>query len=133
MSRVTESDVLERLDQMQAAIQNMGAVLNTLQAQSMNDRTRGHRIDEVARRLTVHPQTVFKWIREGKFPPGLKVGNRTIWTEEMLATWMTQQQAKSPGKRRERTPEQCEASRTGMLRYWALRRAAQKTGKRLAK
>jgi prophage regulatory protein len=51
--------------------------------------TRCYRVAHVAKRLSVHPQTLWRWIREGRFPKGIKIGPMTtIWTEAMLADWL---------------------------------------------
>ncbi len=62
--------------------------------------TIGYRAAEVARRLSIHQQTLWSWIRQGRFPPGIRIGAaRTIWTEQQIAQWLAQQRA-NPGKRR---------------------------------
>jgi prophage regulatory protein len=59
-----------------------------------------HRAREVARRLDIHTQTLWKWVREGRFPKGVKIGPmRTVWSEATIAQWLDEQRA-NPGKRR---------------------------------
>jgi predicted DNA-binding transcriptional regulator AlpA len=135
MTRVTESDIVARLDEMASTIQTMGATLTALQSRSIKlDDTQGYRTSEVARKLCLHPQTIYRWIRLGKFPAGIRIGERTIWTEAQLNEWLAErreQSAQQPShKRAPRTPEQREATRAGVLRYWAMRRAAGKKTKR---
>jgi prophage regulatory protein len=53
--------------------------------------TRGYRARVVAKRLDVNPQTIWRWVREGRFPRGIKIGEmRTIWTEQMIAEWLAE-------------------------------------------
>lgn len=42
---------------------------------------------DVARRLGVHPKTVWAWERRGLFPANAKLGPRNAWTEELLAAY----------------------------------------------
>lgn len=68
--------------------------------------TRCYRVREVAARLSVDPQTVWRWTKAGKFPQGVRIGpGRTIWTEATIAQWLDQQRAK-PGKRRQSLPRE---------------------------
>jgi prophage regulatory protein len=58
--------------------------------------TRGYRARAVAERLSVHPQTLWRWIREGRFPKGVKVGPMvTLWTETTIEQWLAER-AKAP-------------------------------------
>ncbi len=36
-------------------------------------------IHETARRLHVHPDTLYRWARDGDFPPAIKIGRGRRW------------------------------------------------------
>jgi prophage regulatory protein len=58
--------------------------------------TRGYRARVVAERLDVDPQTIWRWVREGRFPKGIKIGPmRTIWTEQMIAEWLAERRRRT--------------------------------------
>ncbi|MEF1289959.1 helix-turn-helix transcriptional regulator [Vibrio sp. M260118] len=39
-------------------------------------------------------RTLWVWVRDGKFPEGIKLGNRTLgWKPETLKEWLEQQGA----------------------------------------
>jgi excisionase family DNA binding protein len=40
--------------------------------------------DEVADLLHVDPQTVSRWLREGKLPQPLRIGRQMLWRRESL-------------------------------------------------
>ena len=68
--------------------------------------TRGFSATQVAERLVINPQTLWRWVRQNKFPPGVRIGpGRTIWTEEVLARWLDHQRA-NPGERRQTLPRE---------------------------
>jgi prophage regulatory protein len=88
-------------DQLQEAIRTLGAEIGAVLLAAQQQRvdhhvirrscspSRGYRVGQVAERLSVHPQTLWRWIREGRFPKGIKIGPMTtIWTETMLADWL---------------------------------------------
>ena len=44
--------------------------------------TRGLRANEVCSALTISKPTLYRWISNGKFPPGIKIGaSIRIWLE----------------------------------------------------
>ena len=53
-------------------------------------------VDDVAKRLKVHPGTVKRWLREGKLG-GFLVNDRTGWrvSEEDLARFVEEQRGKA--------------------------------------
>jgi prophage regulatory protein len=65
------------------------------------------RARQVAERLDVNVQTIWRWVREGRFPPGIRIGEaRVIWTEAMIATWLAAKQANPDDKKRRCLPHQ---------------------------
>jgi predicted DNA-binding transcriptional regulator AlpA len=75
--------------------------------------TRGFRAREVAERLCVNPQTLWRWVRQGRFPKGTQIGPaRTIWTEQTIAEWLDEQRA-NPGKRRPLPRDRLKRERLG--------------------
>ena len=43
-------------------------------------------------KLPVSPATVWRWVREGKFPAPFKLGPKTtVWNSEDVDAWMAQQ------------------------------------------
>ncbi len=119
-------EVAAQLDQLQSAIRNLGdglAAVFAAQQQEADQQeaererapeperpttiieeastTRCFRATEVAQRLGVHQQTIFRWVKDGKFPKGIRIGEaRVIWTEAMIAEWLAEKQANPDGKRR---------------------------------
>lgn len=59
----------------------------------------GHLIDvkEVVRRVGLGRTTVDKLIREGKFPPRVKIGFLTRWSAAAVDAWIQERIAGSPG------------------------------------
>ena len=48
-----------------------------------------YRITEVCRITGLRPSTIYKQIRLGLFPPGIKLTNRsTGWSNELLDDWL---------------------------------------------
>jgi prophage regulatory protein len=47
-------------------------------------------IADVERKTGIHRQTIFRWIKQGKYPkPGKYQGsNRNIWPEHVIETWI---------------------------------------------
>jgi prophage regulatory protein len=112
--------VAQQLDQLQEAISSLGAEIGAVVIAAQQEQTerrqadqeqehpesdhhviaessptRGYRAGQIAKRLSVHPQTLWRWIREGRFPKGIKIGPMTtIWTEAMLAGWLEKQKVK---------------------------------------
>ena len=61
--------------------------------------TRCHRARAVAKRLDIHVQTLWRWCRQGDFPPGVKIGPmRTVWSEATIATWLAERANDSVGR-----------------------------------
>lgn len=47
------------------------------------------RLPQVAEALGVSPDTILAWAREGKFPPGRKLGPGVrAWTESEISDWI---------------------------------------------
>ena len=47
--------------------------------------------EEVAKRLGIKPNTLDKWVRDGRFKKPLKVGSRGVrWTEEDVRDYLRQ-------------------------------------------
>ena len=50
-------------------------------------------IDDITNSLKIDKDTLEIWIKDGKFPPGLKVGDRTtLWSYAVIENWVAQQQ-----------------------------------------
>lgn len=47
-----------------------------------------YRINEVCNITGIRPSTVYKLIREGKFPPPLKINNTSSWTSQSINNWI---------------------------------------------
>ena len=61
-------------------------------------RTRGYRAKATAQRLGIHQQTLWRWVRERRFPRGIKTGPMTtIWTDAMIAAWLQERAEESAG------------------------------------
>lgn len=50
-------------------------------------------VDDVAAELKCSRQTVWRWIREGKFPRGKSVPSGQIWTRDIILAWASSGQA----------------------------------------
>ena len=55
-------------------------------------------VDDIAKRLKVHPVTVKRWLRDGKLG-GILLGNRAGWriSEEDLAKFLDEQRKATQG------------------------------------
>jgi prophage regulatory protein len=52
------------------------------------------RINELAERLGVHEQTIWRWSRKGKFPKPVKLGEMTTgWRACDIERWLDEKQA----------------------------------------
>ncbi|MDG2253100.1 MAG: AlpA family phage regulatory protein [Methylophilaceae bacterium] len=50
-------------------------------------------IDDITSSLKIDKDTLKKWIKDGKFPPAIKVGDRTtLWSYAVIENWVAQQQ-----------------------------------------
>ena len=50
-------------------------------------------IDDITNSLKIDKDTLKKWIKDGKFPPAIKVGDRTtLWSYAVIENWVTHQQ-----------------------------------------
>jgi len=48
-----------------------------------------YRVKDVASVVSVGVSTIYKWVSEGSFPPGVQLtGKCTVWTQGMLDEWM---------------------------------------------
>lgn len=48
------------------------------------------RVREVAGRSGISRSLIYKFVREGKFPPGVKIGERAVgWLESDVEGWIT--------------------------------------------
>lgn len=45
-------------------------------------------IREVEKRTGKSRQTIWRWVRAGKFPPPSKIGNRNAWLESVVDKWL---------------------------------------------
>lgn len=45
-------------------------------------------IREVEKRTGSSRQTIWRWVRSGKFPPPSKIGNRNAWLESVIDQWL---------------------------------------------
>jgi prophage regulatory protein len=63
------------------------------------DPLRMMRVGEVATLLQLHPITVFKWSRTGKFPRPVQLGPQTVvWRATDVAAWIEAKAAKANGE-----------------------------------
>ena len=47
------------------------------------------RVKELTKMLGISKECIYKWIREGKFPPPRKIGGRvSIWLYEDIKQWI---------------------------------------------
>ena len=110
--------VATQLDAVQEAIRNLGEAIGVALAAQAEQQTIeqtkpqpepaptthiieaasstiGYRVQEVAERLTVAPATVWRWVREGRFPPPIRIGKMvSIWPEDVIAKWFLERQMK---------------------------------------
>ena len=50
-------------------------------------------IDDITNSLNIDKDTLNKWIKDGKFPPAIKIGDRsTLWSYAVIENWVAQQQ-----------------------------------------
>ena len=50
-------------------------------------------IDDITNSLKIDKDTLKKWIKDGKFPPAMKIGDRTtLWSYAVIENWVAQQQ-----------------------------------------
>tara|TARA_B100000768_G_C11188876_1_gene336385 strand:- start:82 stop:294 length:213 start_codon:yes stop_codon:yes gene_type:complete len=50
-------------------------------------------INDITNSLKIDKNTLKKWIKEGKFPSSIKIGNRkTLWSYAVIENWVAQQQ-----------------------------------------
>ena len=48
------------------------------------------RIKHVCERVSVSKSTIWQWVKDGKFPPPIKLSSRcTVWLESDLDNWIT--------------------------------------------
>ena len=51
------------------------------------------RIYDVAENLSVSRQTIYRWVRDGKFPVPVKIGGNTVaFREEDIREWQAQRE-----------------------------------------
>jgi len=49
--------------------------------------------DDILNSLKIDKNTLKEWIKEGKFPPPMRMGDRvTLWTYAVIENWVAQQQ-----------------------------------------
>jgi prophage regulatory protein len=64
----------------------------------LTDPLRVLRVDQVARLLSIHPITVWKWSKQGRLPKPIKLGSMTtVWRATDLAKWL---ESKAPAPKR---------------------------------
>lgn len=44
--------------------------------------------------FSIGHQTIRKWVKEGKFPPGMKLGKKVIWPREVVEMFGSKIKAK---------------------------------------
>lgn len=44
--------------------------------------------------LPVSEKTIWNWVKQGKFPPPLKISGRTVWRSSDVQKWMAEQSEK---------------------------------------
>ena len=50
-------------------------------------------IDDITNSLKIEKDTLMAWIKEGRFPPPIKIGDRTtLWSYVVIENWVAQQQ-----------------------------------------
>ena len=50
-------------------------------------------IDDIAESLKVKKSTVMQWVKDGKFPPPMKLDDRIpLWSLFVIEDWVSQQQ-----------------------------------------
>ena len=50
-------------------------------------------IDDITNSLKIDKDTLKKWIKDGKFPSAIKIGDRTtLWSYVVIENWVAQQQ-----------------------------------------
>jgi predicted DNA-binding transcriptional regulator AlpA len=50
-------------------------------------------IDDITNSLKIDKDTLKKWIKDGKFPPAIKIGDRTaLWSCAVIENWVVHQQ-----------------------------------------
>lgn len=50
-------------------------------------------IDDITNSLKIDKDTLKQWIKEGKFPTAIRVGDRaTLWSYAVIENWIAQQQ-----------------------------------------
>ncbi len=55
-----------------------------------------YRLPHLKQRLGVSGSTIWSWIKQGKFPPGIKLSeNITAWTAESVDAWSQERIAAS--------------------------------------
>ena len=47
-----------------------------------------YRINQVCEITGIRPSTIYKLIREGKFPPPLKINSTSSWTRQSINEWI---------------------------------------------
>lgn len=45
-------------------------------------------IRSVSERINYGKSTIYRWIKEGKFPPPKKAGSRNRWRDSEVSAWM---------------------------------------------
>ncbi|MDO8369520.1 MAG: AlpA family phage regulatory protein [Candidatus Nitrotoga sp.] len=50
--------------------------------------TQFRRLPYIKQRFSVSGSTIWSWIKQGKFPPGIKISdNITVWEDQTLESW----------------------------------------------
>ena len=49
-------------------------------------------IDDITNSLKISEDTLMRWIKDGKFPPPLRMNDRTtLWSYALIENWVAQQ------------------------------------------
>jgi|TARA_B110000971_G_scaffold195905_1_gene210662 predicted DNA-binding transcriptional regulator AlpA len=50
-------------------------------------------INDITSSLKIDEDTLKKWIKDGRFPPAIRIGDRTtLWSYAVIENWVAQQQ-----------------------------------------
>ncbi len=53
---------------------------------------------EVAEKVRISRSSLFRWVREGRFPAPIKLGKRVLWAESEVETFLSASKKLAPKK-----------------------------------